>query len=116
MRRETDLRRAMEAQLQPGVAANQDSLGRMLDAVSRINVERAQGDQQYLRDLQFLNAVQRTRLIMMQRRLEARVRAIRERQMAPGRQGPMGPGAGPMPPQPPIEDEDEDELALVIEP
>lgn len=86
-RREMDLHRAIQQQLQPGVAANNDSLNRMLEQVAAVRTQRAQSDQQFLRDLSFLTPVQRARFMMMLRRLEQRVREVR------GRMGPDGPGA-----------------------
>lgn len=105
-RREQDLHRAVGAQLQPGVAANQDSLGRMLDALLQTRAAHVQSDQQFNRDLgQFLSAVQRARLFIMTRRFEERLGEIRGRMQgpAPGQPGPMpmmrrqrpAPGPGP---------------------
>jgi len=92
-RRQMDLRLAIGQQLQPGVAANQDSLNRLMDAMGRIGVERAQSDQQFMRDLQFLTPVQRARLFVMQRAFEQRIQGI-IRQRA-GRQGMPGDGERP---------------------
>jgi hypothetical protein len=93
--REQDLRRAVGEQLKPGVAANADSLGRLLDAIAQNHVSRAQEEQQEMRDLgQFLTPVQRARLLIMRQALMQRVQAIREgRWSAPaGRPGfPGGP-------------------------
>jgi hypothetical protein len=95
-RRDEDLHRAVRAQLQPGVGANQDSLGRLLDALAANQVTRAQAAQQEMRELsQFLTPVQRARLLFMRRQFEERVRQIRER-FRPGMEAP-GPGAGPGP-------------------
>jgi hypothetical protein len=95
--REMELRRAVEGQMQPGVAANQDSLNRLLDAIGRLQVEKAQLDQQHLRDLQFLTPVQRARLLMLQHRFMQRMQEIRMRQQ-PGMMGPGArPGPGPRP-------------------
>lgn len=91
--READLLRAVMDQLRPGVAANQDSLGRLIDGVAAVRVQRAQSDQQELRELaQFLNPVQRARLLMMRRQLLQRIQEIRGG--APGGPG-TGPGQGP---------------------
>jgi hypothetical protein len=89
-RREEDLQRAVRAQLQPGVPANQDSLSRLLDALASLQVSRAQASQQELRELgQFLTPVQRARLVMMRRQFEDRVRQVRERfRPMPGQPGP----------------------------
>jgi hypothetical protein len=91
-RREGDLMRAVMEQLRPGVAANNDSLGRSLDAIAGIRVQRAQSDQQELRDLaQFLNPVQRARLLLMRRQLMDRIDQIRR---GDGMGDGMGPGMG----------------------
>ncbi len=86
-RREEDMHRAVVAQLQPGVAANQDSLGRLLDAITANHVARAQLEQQEVRDLAaFLTPVQRARLLMMRRALMDQMERVR------GRMAPMQPG------------------------
>lgn len=79
-RRRSDLGRGIQGQMQPGVAAHQDSLSRMLDAVTRLRVQEAQSDEQLNRDLTFLTPVQRARFFMMTRRFEARMLEIRQRQ------------------------------------
>ena len=90
MRRRMDLERAIGQQMQPGVAANNDSLGHMLDAMGRLRVEDAQSDEQLNRDLSFLAPVQRARFFMMQRRFEDRMREIRgRRDMGPMRPRPQ---------------------------
>lgn len=96
---EQDLRRAIGEQLRPGVAANQDSLSRLLDAVAANHVARAQLEQQELRDLSFLSPVQRAQLLLMRQMLLQRVETIREgRSMGgtgrPGFGGRQGPPAG----------------------
>jgi len=95
-RRDADVRRAMAAQMQPGVAADQDSLNRLLEAASRVRVEMAQSDDQFQRDLVFLTPVQRVRLMMLMRRFEERIQEIRRRNMQGRMMGPQdgqGPGA-----------------------
>jgi len=103
-RREADLMRGVMEQLKPGVAANQDSLGRTLDALAGIRVQRAQSDQQELRELgQFLNPVQRARLLLMRRQLMDRIDQIRRGVgpgMGPGQGGGMRPGMMMPPPLP----------------
>ncbi len=96
-RREADLLRGMNDQMRPGVAANQDSLGRMIDALAALRVQRAQSDQQELRDLgQFLNPVQRARLLLMRRQLMNRIEQIRVRGVGPES---MRPGMRTPPPR-----------------
>jgi hypothetical protein len=93
--REMDLRRAMADQMRPGVAANQDSLARLQDALAQNHVARAQLEQQEQRELaQFLTPVQRTRLLYMRQMLMQRIQTIRE-----GRWRPQGrPGLRAQPP------------------
>ncbi len=96
-RHEADLMRAVAEQMRPGVAANPDSLGRMLDALAGVRVQRAQSDQQELRELgQFLNPVQRARLLLMRRQLMDRIEQIRRGAMPEARMRPrmMVPPAG----------------------
>lgn len=88
LRREQDLRRAIQLQMRPGQGANNDSLARMLDAVSHMRVERAQSDEQLSRDLSFLTPVQRARFGMMLQRFEQRVQEIRQRSQM-GQRRPM---------------------------
>ena len=92
---EQTLRQAIGEQLRPGVAANQDSLSRLLDAVAANHVARAQLEQQELRNLSFLTPVQKAQLILMRQMLMQRVQTIREGRMGgAGRQGfgaPQGP-------------------------
>lgn len=100
-RREADMARAVMEQLRPGIAANQDSLGRLLDGIAAVRVQRAQSEQQELRELgQFLNPVQRARLLLMRRQLLQRIQEIRGGApggpgMVPGQGPEMGPGMGP---------------------
>ncbi len=98
--REQDLRRAIATQLQPGVAADQDSLAGLLDAVAANHVARAQLQQQELRSLSFLTPVQRARLLLMRQQLMNRIQMIRAQRMRAGGGGRGlggGPGAGPGP-------------------
>jgi len=93
---EQDLRRAVGEQLKPGVAANADSLSRLLDAIAANHVSRAQEEQQELRELaQFLTPVQRARLLMMRQALMQRVQAIREGRWNPPAGRPGLPGGPP---------------------
>ncbi len=88
--RELDLRRAINGQMQPGVAANQDRLSRLQDALTQNHVARAQLEQQQERDLaQFLTPVQRARLMQMRQALQQRIQTIREGRMPPPARRPM---------------------------
>lgn len=87
--READMFRAVMDQMKPGVAANQDSMGRMLEGIATLRVQRAQSEQQELRELgQFLNPLQRAQLLVMRQQMMNRIETIR-------RGGEGGPGMGP---------------------
>ncbi len=93
--READMFRAAMDQMKPGVAANQDSLAHLLDGIAALRVQRAQSEQQELRELaQFLNPLQRVKLLVMRQQLMNRVQAIR-RGGGMGRGEGMGPGMQP---------------------
>jgi hypothetical protein len=94
--READMLRAVMDQMRPGVAANQDSIARLLDGIAALRVQRAQSDQQELRELgQFLNPLQRAQLLVMRQQMTSRVEAIRRRGADGQGVGPgMVPGAG----------------------
>ncbi len=94
MRREQDLRLAIGRQMQPGVGADNDSLSRMLDATSHLRLERAQSDDQFVRELAFLPPVKRARLMFMMQRFEQRVQEIRRGSMERGMMGPRRPMQG----------------------
>jgi hypothetical protein len=88
----------------------------MLDGIATLRVQRAQSEQQELRELgQFLNPLQRAQLLVMRQQMRNRIETIRHggeagqgmgpgmgggQGMGPGMGGPgmgpgMGPGAGP---------------------
>jgi hypothetical protein len=96
-RREQDIRLAMARQMQPGQAADADSVSRMTESLSRLRVERAQSDDQLVRDLGFLPPVKRARLMTMMQRFEDRVAEIRRHAVQGGQGRPLArpmPGAG----------------------
>jgi len=104
-RREMDIRRAIAGQMQPGVQANNDSLNRLLERAGHMRVEHAQSDEQFMRELNFLTPVQRARFVMMQQRLEQRMREVRDRRMdgdEPG-QRPMQPRRPQQPGRRPVQ-------------
>jgi len=93
--REMDLRTAINEQMKPGVAANQDSLARLQDALVQNDLARAQSEQQLQRELaQFMTPVQRARLMNMRQMLMQRIQTIREGRWRPARQ-PDGQGQPP---------------------
>ena len=87
-RREQDIRLAMARQMQPGQAADADSVARMTEAMSHLKLERAQSDDQLVRDLSFLPPVKRAQLLGMMQRFETRIAEIRRQSQMNGR--PMG--------------------------
>lgn len=73
--REQTLREALAAQLRPGVAANQDSVAKLTDAMIELKLASAQTARDEMRELsRYLNPLQRARLFLMRERLHHRVR------------------------------------------
>ncbi len=97
--RERDLWRALEGQMRPGVAANPDSVTRLLDAVMAQRaalVEQTRSEQREYG--QFLTPVQRGQLVLMLERLQQQVEGIVRRRMEmQGRPGRMPPDTTPFP-------------------
>lgn len=89
MRQQMERRRALEGQMQPGVAANADSVRKLMEATQAGRAERLKIDQDEDRELAgYLTPVQRARLTLMRERLQHRVNEMRGQ-----RRGRMGPGA-----------------------
>src|SRR5918997_3910930 len=79
------LREALAAQLQPGVAANQDSVARLTDAMIELRLAEAQLSRDETREqAKYLNPVQRAQLYVMRERFAHRVKEVH------GRRGEMG--------------------------
>ena len=87
--RQRQLGEALRAQLQPGVAANQDSVAKLTDAMVELRLASAQSTRAEMKELsKFLTPVQRARLYVMRERLRERVKEAREhRGMRGGRGG-----------------------------
>lgn len=84
-------RLALQGQMQPGVAANADSVRVYMDGVQRLRGEQVALDQEEDRDFaEYLTPVQRARLHMMRTRLIEHVNELRRE-----RQGRLGPGVRP---------------------
>ena len=78
MQQQVDRRRAIDDQMQPGVAANQDSLRRLLDAQRAGRAEIAKIDQDEDQEMSsYLTPVQRARYQEMRMRLMERVQQMR---------------------------------------
>jgi chromosome segregation ATPase len=76
---EQDLREALSAQLRPGVAANQDSVAKLTDAIIDLRLSSAQAARDEMKEMsKYLNPVQRGRLLVMRERFYHRVKEARE--------------------------------------
>jgi Spy/CpxP family protein refolding chaperone len=93
MKRGQGVREALRGQLQPGVAANTDSVKKLLDARQQIMASFAQLGRDMDRELAtYLSPVQRARIELLHERMMARGRGM----MRDGRHGgPGGRGDGP---------------------
>lgn len=80
-RRERALWEALEGQMRPGVAADQDSVLRLLDGLIDLQAEQVEGARDDLRRYaEFLTPVQQAQLVISLRRLQEEIeRIIRER-------------------------------------
>jgi LTXXQ motif family protein len=77
--RQRQLGEALRAQLQPGVAANQDSVAKLTDAMIDLRLASAQSTREEMKELsKFLNPLQRARLFVMRDKLRHRVKEVRE--------------------------------------
>lgn len=95
MQQQMQRRRALEQQMQPGVAANQDSVRKLMQGLDAGRLEMVRIQQDESKELgNFLNPVQQYRYNQMRERLMARVGEMRRqgrgRGMGRGRQMGMG--------------------------
>jgi hypothetical protein len=92
MRQQLDRRRALEDQMEPGVAANADSVKRLMDGMQAGRSAMLKIEQDEDREMAgYLTPVQRARYQRMREMLMRRVNEMREQR----RGGRMGPGVGP---------------------
>ncbi len=83
---ERALRRALDGQLRPGVAANADSVTRVIDRLLRNRVEYAESFQAEMRALgPILSPVQRAQFLRLRDELLRRVRELQEQRPVQGR-------------------------------
>lgn len=81
------LRRALMAQLRPGIAAQPDSVDRLVEGITALRVRHAQAIQEEMVELgTALTPVQRGQLFLMRERLLQRARELREARVRRGRQ------------------------------
>ena len=84
--RQRSVRSALESQLQPGIAANRDSVARLTDALVDMRTAYAQSFRDEHREIsRFLDPVQRGRLYLMRERLMKRVHEVRGERFGRGR-------------------------------
>jgi len=89
--RRRELFQALEGQMRPGVAANPDSVSRVLDALvvlERTRATRGEADMQAY--AQFLSPVQRGQLLIMMTRFEHQVEQIMQQRMERMQEGMPG--------------------------
>jgi hypothetical protein len=76
---ERAMRQALNGQLRPGIAANADSVGKLVDGISAARVSYAKLIQDEMRELAtVLDPVQRGQLFLMRDRLLQRVQEMRQ--------------------------------------
>jgi Spy/CpxP family protein refolding chaperone len=95
MRQQLERRRALEDQMQPGVAANADSVKRLMDGMQAGRSAMLKIEQDEDREMAgYLTPVQRARYQRMREQLMRRVSEMREQRRRDGRMGP-GPRVRP---------------------
>ncbi|HUG26716.1 MAG TPA: hypothetical protein VMK53_00345 [Gemmatimonadales bacterium] len=88
-RQERGVQQALRHQLRPGVAAQTDSVVRLLDRMTSLRVEVAQAAGEEIRELaSVLSPVQQAQYVLMRDRLRARAQELRMQR------GPMSPPGG----------------------
>jgi hypothetical protein len=97
--RQQELWRALEGQMRPGIAANPDSVTKLLEAVVAQQAAMVEQTRSEQRDYaQFLNPVQRGQLVLMMERLQQQVQDVIRRRMEMRQGGRMRPDTMPEPP------------------
>jgi len=83
--RQRAVNEALRGQLRPGIAANPDSVRRLMDARERNRATLAQLDREEEKEISgYLNPVQHARYQMMREQLRRRIEQIREQRRARG--------------------------------
>ena len=95
-RQERAMRQALAFQLRPGVAADADSVARLVDALTNHRIAYAQTFRDEMRDLSaILNPVQRGQYLMMRDRLMQRAQELQQGRNAPSPAAPFRPNRRP---------------------
>jgi hypothetical protein len=76
--RERQLRAALAAQMRPGVAADQDSVGRLMDALFAVKINQVEIYRDELKAMNYLTPVQRAQFFILRDRVLKRIEAVRE--------------------------------------
>lgn len=88
---ERELKRAFAAQMRPGVAAQPDSVQRLVQRLLDLRVTYAESYREEYRELGFLSPVQRAQYVMLRERMLDTIRRVRDERMQ--RRGLGGPPA-----------------------
>src|SRR2546425_12224832 len=89
--RQRTVNEALRGQLQPGVAANSDSVRKLMETRDRNRTALAEIDRNENREVSgYLTPVQQARYQMMREQLRRRIREIREQRRAGGGRGGVG--------------------------
>jgi len=82
---ERRMRQALASQLRPGIAANADSVAKLVDALTTHRIAYAQTFKDEMRELStILNPVQRGQYLMLRDRLMQRAEELRQGRLQPG--------------------------------
>ncbi|HEY3279240.1 MAG TPA: hypothetical protein VGJ83_01910 [Gemmatimonadales bacterium] len=94
MRQQFERRRAMDGQMQPGIAANPDSVKKLMDGLQAGRMEMVRIEQEEDRDMAgYLTPVQRARYQQMREHLMQRLNEMRQERQGRERRAPgMRPG------------------------
>jgi hypothetical protein len=83
-RTERELKQALARQLRPGIAADQDSVAYLTDALLQLKVDYAASFRDEHREVgSYLNPVQQAQLLVVRERLMQRIRAIQQQRDTP---------------------------------
>jgi len=100
MRQQLERRRGLEDQMQPGVAANADSVKRLMDGMQAGRAAMLKIEQDEDREMAgYLTPVQRARYQRMRETLMRRVNEMRDQRRGGGQMGPARPGGPGMRPR-----------------
>ena len=92
---ERGIKRGLQGQLRPGIAANSDSVGKLVDRLLELKVAYARSFVEEDREMaKFLTPVQRAQYQMLRERLMARIEEVRQQRQR------QQMGAGGAPPRP----------------